>query len=96
MQAEISHQIIESYIPVRDLVALYQQYQQGGWPGLKSLLGVPSIEAGRPGLVVKHLARCFPSHLGRAVLGLNSAAWGELPATGLQGAALRLSTEWYK
>lgn len=47
-----------------------------------------------PGLVVKQLARCFPSPLGRAVLGLNSAAWGELPATGLQGTALRLSTEW--
>lgn len=57
-------------------------------------MGDDSTEAGQPGLVVKQLARCFPSPLGRAVLGLNSAAWGELPATGLQGAALRLSREW--
>lgn len=38
------------------------------------------------------LARCFPSPLGQAVFGLNSAARGRLSATGLQGAALRLNT----
>lgn len=53
-----------------------------------------STEAGQPDLVVKQLARCFPSPLGRAGPGLNSAAWGRLLATGLQGAALRLNTEW--
>lgn len=53
-----------------------------------------SSDAGQPGLVVKQLARCFPSPLGTAVPGLNSAAWGRLLATGLQGAALRLNIEW--
>lgn len=93
-QPSIRH-TIKPYVPLRALIAFYQQYHLcSGWPGLKTLTGVRSIEDGQPGLVVKQLARCFPSPLGRAVLGLNSAAWGELPATGLQGAALRLSTEW--
>ncbi len=65
-----------------------------GRPGLKRFVVFSSTEAGQAGLEVKQLARCFPSPLERAVLGLNSAAWGELPATGLQGAALWLSTEW--
>lgn len=92
---EISHQSIESPIPVWALIAIYQRYQQGVGPGLKSLTGVASIDVGRARPCTQAAGQMFSiTSGGRAVLGLNSAAWGELPATGLQGAALRLSTEW--
>lgn len=57
-----------------------------GWPGLKSLMGVASIDAGQPGLILKQLARCFPSHLGESFprvkfRGLGRAAGNRSPGS---------------
>lgn len=77
------HHTIKSHIPLKGLGCCLSSVSTGLYLGIRVFRGVSSTEAGRPSLVVKQLARCFPSHLGRAVLGLNSAALGELPATGL-------------